>query len=215
MDGSDPTGCTFTIQVADRPYSLRAETVGSCKDWVITLNRIKEARMHIGNVELVAPKFHHPPDFLDRSESSELSARVVVKANRQRTRAVDEGVKSWDQLVAEGGKPPDFLSDSPVTLTQPGVTPERPPKRIVAHLPPRVMARWEKRKSVFHNVGRRIKRWAKRRVSTLRCIGSEDDVHLDHHVHPPGHDDPVVVGAFSHASGCTEIAAYKQKCLTS
>ena len=52
-DDEDPEGRVFAIQVSDRPYYLRAETRASCKDWVINLNRVREARLEIGGIQLV------------------------------------------------------------------------------------------------------------------------------------------------------------------
>jgi len=213
IDEEDQSGCTFHIQVANRPYSLRAENSGTCKDWVITLNRVKEARMQIGGFELVEP-FKAPPDLLDHSEQVKeivddddefagATPRVVLRANRQRTRAVvDENVKTWDQLVQVSyGAPPDLISGSPMasrkqvaisgpySLTEVEQQEEERQRIMAQHLPPQVMARWEKRRSVMYSMGRKIVRWA-RRVRELRCSADESDVHLDPRVHPPGHDDP-------------------------
>jgi len=213
IDEEDQKGCTFNIQVANRPYALRAENSGTCKDWVITLNRVKEARMHIGGFELVEA-FKAPPDLLDHSEQMKgieddddefagATARVVLRANRQRTRAVvDENVKTWDQLVqVSDGAPPDLISGSPMasrkqvsisgalSLTEEEQEEEERQRIMAQHLPPQVMARWEKRRSIMYSMGRKIVRWA-RRVRELRCSADESDVHLDPRVHPPGHDDP-------------------------
>jgi len=208
IDEDDQSGCTFQIQVANRPYALRAENSGTCKDWVITLNRVKEARMHIGGFELITP-FKAPPDLLDHNEQMKATAndeeeefagatpRVVLRANRQRTRAVvDQNVKTWDQLVqVADGAPPDLISGSPMASRKSGMVAmageqdlEEDQEVIMTHLPPQVMARWEKRRSLVYSMGRKIVRWA-RRVRELRCSADESDVHLDSRVHPPGHDD--------------------------
>lgn len=48
MDPSDASGCTFTIEVAGRPYYLCADTKEKATDWCINLNRSKEARANLG-----------------------------------------------------------------------------------------------------------------------------------------------------------------------
>jgi hypothetical protein len=53
IDTDDKTEHSFRIQVLGRLYQLRANSRASCQDWVITLNRVKEARMQQGNVKLV------------------------------------------------------------------------------------------------------------------------------------------------------------------
>lgn len=57
LDYSDSNGCTFTIEVAGRSYYLCADAKERARDWVITLNRVKEARMKIGGLRIVQPKF--------------------------------------------------------------------------------------------------------------------------------------------------------------
>lgn len=50
MDPSDTSGCTFTIEVAGRPYYLCADTKEKATDWCINLNRSKEARANLGGM---------------------------------------------------------------------------------------------------------------------------------------------------------------------
>jgi PH domain len=78
IDSSDPAGCCFMINISERPYHLRAESKAACRDWVITLNRVKEARMQQGNVKLVSS--NQPPDLLDEH----YTPRVVVVAKAAR-----------------------------------------------------------------------------------------------------------------------------------
>lgn len=73
QDKSDPTGCSFTIQVAGRPYYLLAQDRSTCKDWVINLNRVREARIQVGRMKLVNGR-----------EEGKYAGRVVVRANRRR-----------------------------------------------------------------------------------------------------------------------------------
>ena len=98
INHGDQSGCCFVINISERPYHLRADSSAACKDWVITLNRVKEARMHEGNVKLVMPEdmMNSTPDLLDLS----FTPRVVVVANRQRTHAVEDDVdfNAWEGM---------------------------------------------------------------------------------------------------------------------
>ncbi len=101
VNNEDENGCCFTIHIAERPYHLRADSKTAMKDWVITLNRVKEARMQEGNVKLFMPKDfqkNQPPiDLLD--DQNFTTPRVVVVANRQRTHAVeDDDFHSWEAI---------------------------------------------------------------------------------------------------------------------
>lgn len=91
----DSSGCTFHIQVADRPYSLKAESSSSCVDWVITLNRTKEARLQVGRVKLVSPQYAQ--DAVDSKDAP----RVLLQANRPRTRHFQDA-EQWQQIIATG-----------------------------------------------------------------------------------------------------------------
>jgi len=108
ISAEDKSGCTFHIQVADRPYSLMAESESVCVDWVITLNRVKEARMQIGRVKLVIPKLPvlQPAASMDeKDENYKLdegndactAVRVVLEANRPRTRCADNS--QWQEIM--------------------------------------------------------------------------------------------------------------------
>lgn len=183
VDEADSKGTAFSIQVLGRLYHLRAESKVSCKDWVITLNRVKEARLNQGNVKLVAPSFQSQPlDFLDPHRQSDdmVAPRVVVVANRQRTRAVDES-QEWDKLIRVDGKPVDGS-----TLSDPFDIKRR------SALGTAVVARWSKRRSSLSRLGTKFIKWA-RSLKKYRCTQIEEEgvagVALDHHVHPPGHDD--------------------------
>jgi hypothetical protein len=173
MSPGDPLSCTFLIQVVDRPYSLRADNKATCKDWVITLNRIKEARFQLGGVKLVSPEFHHQTvDLLDKDATGEIAPRVVLSANRQRTRAVDgENVDSWQSLLDHENK----LNASIAAEHHSSTEREN-------------LARWQKRRSMLYSLRRAAVRWA--RSIRMSCMnGSPDQDVLDSHCHPPGHDD--------------------------
>ena len=170
MDTEDPKECSFRIQVLGRQYHLKAGTRAECKDWVIMLNRVKEARLEQGNVKLVgAPTHHH--NRMDLLDSGNSTPRVIVLANRQRTKAVDEA-EQWDQLIREDPTDPTYISQkrrSAVTTA--------------------VVARWTKRHSSLQRLGTKLSRWA-RSLKKYSCADIErEKIFLDRHVHPPGHDD--------------------------
>lgn len=159
INREDPTGCWFTINISARPYHLRADTRAACNDWVITLNRVKEARMQQGNVKLL-----EPPDLLDH----DYTPRVVVVANRDRTRAVDDGeIHSWE---AGAWNDPAKKNSTYVTPTS------------------NRLARWQKPRNSLSRLKDKVLRWA-RSLRKLGCMSADNQVVLDHHVHPPGHDD--------------------------
>jgi hypothetical protein len=149
-------------------YHLRSDNRATCKDWVITLNRVKEARLQQGNVKLL----NRTVDFFHDSEEN-VTPRVVVVANRQRTRAVDEDGQ-WNQLYQTPDDP-----ENPLYLEQ---------KRLSA-IGTAAVARWSKRRSILQRLGSKLARWAKS-VKKYGCQDVDtDDIALDRHVHPPGHDD--------------------------
>jgi len=156
----DSSGTTFTISISKRPYHLRADSKAACKDWVITLNRVKEARMQEGNVKL-SIRSNQPIDLLDQ----DFTPRVVVVANRQRTRAVDvDEIESWNNDPAN---PANNEFSSPSS------------KRL---------ARWQKPGHSLKRLANKLVRWA-RSIRKYGCTDAENQVMLDRHLHPPGHDD--------------------------
>ena len=195
-DDEDPEGRVFAIQVSDRPYYLRAETKAACKDWVINLNRVREARLEIGGIQLVQPHFSHDYNEIEvvdaggsagggdrnRSESDEYAARVVMIANRNRTRAIatTETEESLKQMIQnqrassmDVGGVADFLNapSSPgKSGTEGGLRLEHSPGgRVLAdHLPPVVLARWQKRRSNFQRLRYRLTQWA-RKINVMAC----------------------------------------------
>ena len=191
VNDDDPKGCSFTMQVLGRPYYLRAESRAVCKDWVITLNRIKEARLQQGNVKLVNHHkhllFRSPPDLLDRNVST-YTQGVVAVANRQRTRAVDESVMdNIEEMMLKGqAEPGDAEVDSAGYY-------EAPDSESLSQV---VLARWQKRKSSMSKVASKVSRWA-RSLKKYNCADEDTGVRLDRHVHPPGHDNPKVSSSSS------------------
>lgn len=174
IDAEDSSGCTFFIQVADRPYSLQAENKQTCIDWVINLNRVREARMQVGGVKLVTPRFKHSlPDFRQgHQRKAEVAPRVVLDANRPRTRAVDDE-QQWREMT-----------ETQVQVAQPTVTYEA----LVTSLN---LAKWNKPRNTFYRVKRRVIKWARSiKLLAVSCTNSSDPAVLDSHLHPPGHDFP-------------------------
>jgi len=156
----DPNGSSFTINIKNRPYHLRADSKVSCNDWVITLNRIKEARLRQGNVKLVNSQ---PPDLLDI-----VAPRVVVVAARQRTHAVDDD----DVLQWEGNS----WNENPAAEEE------------FIYDPTNSKAKWQKSTRQLSRFAGKVLRWA-RSIRRYGCTSADEQVVLDRHVHPPGHDD--------------------------
>jgi hypothetical protein len=167
INSEDEKECCFIINIAERPYHLRAESPAACKDWVITLNRVKEARMHEGNVKLIMPsEINQPPDLLEQ----DLTPRVVVVANRQRTHAVeDDDIASWEAVggVKENSNANKFTVTPPTSAR---------------------LARWQKPKTSIARIASKLLAWA-RSIRKHGCEHADNHVVLDHHLHPPGHDD--------------------------
>ena len=141
-------GCCFTIHIAKRPYHLRADSKTAMKDWVITLNRVKEARMQEGNVKLFMPndfqKNQQPIDLLDDNFNT---PRVVVVANRQRTHAVeDEDFHSWEANIGMEGK---MAGENGVGGTA-------------------SIGRWQKPKTSIRDLASKMLRWA-RSIKKYHC----------------------------------------------
>lgn len=178
INDEDEKECCFIINISERPYHLRADSPAACKDWVITLNRVKEARMHEGNVKLLLPnEINQPPDLLDLS----FTPRVVVIANRQRTHAVeDDDIASWEALGGrnENTNPNKFDATPPASAR---------------------LARWQKPKTSIARFASKLLAWA-RNIRRHGCQDAENHVVLDHHLHPPGHDDKVRQGAPGHGA---------------
>lgn len=203
VNEDDPKGCSFTMQVLGRPYYLRAESRAVCKDWVITLNRIKEAKLQQGNVKLANHQNKHilfrtPPDLLDRNVSN-YTQGVVAVANRQRTRAVDESVMdNIEEMILKGQSE---QGDAEVVGAGYYETPDSDSLSQV------VLARWQKRKSSMSKIASKVSRWA-RSLKKYNCADEDTGAHLDSRVHPPGHDNPKVSSC-----SCPVLCAVQTICL--
>jgi hypothetical protein len=211
IDSDDKTEHSFRIQVQGRLYHLRANSRASCHDWVITLNRVKEARMQQGNVKLVGLPTATTASSLATSALDLLqnagkgsnptatavsqpdgTPRVVVVSNRERTRAVDEE-EQWDQLIRVDPHTLEMDVD-PVT----GDSMYAHNKRL-SSFSTVVAARWTKHQSSLQRVGTKLSKWARsvKKYSCTTADGTSDTpahsssygVQLDKYLHPPGHDD--------------------------
>jgi hypothetical protein len=180
INHEDEKGCCFTINISERPYHLRADSKAACKDWVITLNRVKEARMEVGHVKLSMPDCtNNPPDLLDR----DYTPRVVVVANRQRTHVVeDDELHSWEVL---GGAD----ENNPFVAVIAASKANNPNYNVV--IPPTVsrLARWQKPRNSINLIAVKVLAWA-RSLRKYGCSDPEGHVVLDQRLHPPGHNDP-------------------------
>ena len=175
IDKTDPDECTFTIQVKNRPYYLRAENKARCNDWVIILNRAREARMNVGNIQFVKTKSRDGVDGplmatgstnRDQSDSDEYAQPcIVISALRPRTRAV----RDFEGETDVQNHPPDLLtSNTAIEEEQIEVLnwTERPYQKYQAGAGDAAgdsesMAKWQKRHSVMHTLSLRFLRWAR------------------------------------------------------
>jgi hypothetical protein len=187
-DNGDVSGRTFTIQVAGRPYFLRAEDRSTCKDWVINLNRVREARIQLGRmklVEVVPSSEDHlrgPDTNSFRKESGDYVSRVVVKANRSRT----HGARDESELleIYGGGDPAYEENQRPPNEAQP----QTPMVLVRARSQPNfsniapvgdLLARWDKKRNRIAVMRTKLIRWA-RQVKIVKCVGDERDVVAQH-----------------------------------
>ena len=173
IDQTDPDQSTFTIQVSNRPYFLRAEDKTQCNDWVITLNRAREARMNVGNIQLAAPNTTNPDDpHRSQAGSDEFQSHIVISALRPRTHGSDlppdlltchteeeqqqiEVMGNWDHLETTGKIP------SPRKSPTPSETP---------------MAKWQKKHSTMHQLSLRFLKWARSITKQADACRREKDV---------------------------------------
>ena len=158
IDSDDNTDYSFRIQVMGRLYHLRANSRTSCHDWIITLNRVKEARMQQGNVKQNGKSTSHVEDG---------TPRVVVVSNRERTRAVDEE-DQWDQLIRVDPHHTTLEMDvDPVT----GESMYAHNKRL-SSIGTVVAARWTNHQSSLQRLGTKVSKWA-RSVKQYSCTTAD------------------------------------------
>lgn len=156
MDPTDPQQSTFTIQVSNRPYYLRAANKIHANDWVITLNRAREARLQVGNIQLHTPHVSDDPYQSQAGmHNDEYAPCIVISALRPRTHGSDfpdllshantdeegeqiEVMENWDRRK-EG--------ETNMDATGEGGVPS--------------MAKWQKKHSTMHQLSLRFLKWAR------------------------------------------------------
>ena len=110
IDVSEPVGATFIIQVKNRPYYLRAENKECAEDWVINLNRVREARFGIGGMKLTTSTKGKVPDLISSTAGQRegsvgaaaaanpsMPVGFVVSSNRQRSHALRQDGHDGDR----------------------------------------------------------------------------------------------------------------------
>jgi len=133
---------------------------------------VKEARLQQGNVKLVDAHRQHPVDLLDPNVDT-VAPRIVLVANRERTRAVAE-TQDWESLIAV---------DEMTEKTEDGSAAQSDLKRRSA-LGNVVLARWSKRKTALSRLSTKLSQWA-RSIRKYGCA-SEDNTNLDRFANPHG-----------------------------
>jgi hypothetical protein len=186
IDKTDPDECTFTIQVKNRPYYLRAENKARCNDWVIILNRAREARMNVGNIQFVKTKSRDGVDGplmsagsanRDQSDSDEYAQPcIVISALRPRTRAV----RDFEGEMDVQNHPPDLLTSNTAQEEEQIEVlnwTDRPSQKYQAGAgDSESMAKWQKRHSVMHTLSLRFLRWARSITQHADTCRRERDV---------------------------------------
>ncbi len=206
IDKTDPDECTFTIQVSNRPYYLRAEDKARCNDWVIILNRAREARHGWGNIQLVNPTMNNIDNVVvngggggggGRSQAGshdEFGPCIVISALRPRTQAVNYGEE--DVVL-----PPDLLSAGGMGSSEEQEQIEVMDGRDVntqllmmqqQHQQQQyqmeeeelqqqqggrpVVVKWQKRHSAIHHLSMRLVNWARSITSNADACRRQKDV---------------------------------------
>jgi len=196
IDQTDPEECSFTIQVKGRPYYLRAEDKARCNDWVIILNRAREARMNVGNIQLVTNKEDgvvvEGGGHRSQAGSDDYAQPcIVISALRPRTKAV----VNFEGDADLQNQPPDLLSSntteeeqievefssqgqlpSPSSSQQQGVVGVVGASSASSPIPSTGMAKWQKRHSKMHMLSLRFLKWARSITHQADACRRESDV---------------------------------------
>jgi len=182
MDDTDPADCSFIIDVAGRKYHLCAESKDHAMDWVISMNRVREARMEIGNLKLIHPL-----------QEDDITPRVVMVAKRKRAKGLgiedfNEDINSIGHIDGENvnnitgvtfseasspGSGTESVDSSNINSEQEALAAARQP----SNRRQRALLRWRKRRPSYQNWMRRLSRWAKR-LTSVRFVIREDFQHL-------------------------------------
>jgi len=204
LDFTDEGGQTFYIEVKGRNYHLYADTKERARDWVINLNRVKEARMQIGGLKLIEPRFENKfsglgnddgrlpssrslLDGRDEMEDDQVAARVVIYAARPRSRGLGkDDFSEMERSLDEQNYGRERTSRLP-TMSPASDPSSMSPTSLSKHtlavgnaVHQNIVVRWTKRRSAIQNWTRRLSRWAKR-LTMVRCIVKDDVVHFPDH----------------------------------
>merc|ERR1711966_201311 len=205
IDKSDTEECTFTIAVKNRPYYLRAEDKARCNDWVIILNRAREARMHVGNIQLAASgegRATHP----SQPGDGDYAPCIVISALRPRTRAVmdleeDKDLHTAGTVEGAAGGIPDLLTSN-TAIEEEQIEVMAWEDRLGQHSqevvgvvggrmlsPPlpaggQSHAKWQKRHSYMHLLSLRFLKWARSITNQADACrkGEESSIVIPAHV---------------------------------
>ena len=239
IDTDDKTEHSFRIQVLGRLYKLRANSRASCQDWVITLNRVKEARMQQGNVKLVGlpkttttatldllnvnspkPQQQQQQQLLHNDSEHNFmdgTPRVVVVSNRERTHGVDEE-EQWEQLIRiDDNNNNHGLSG--INNHDTDIDPAAPVEAIysgttgskrLSSIGTVVAARWTKHSSKIQRFRNKLSKWA-RSVKQYSCTGNNDAVIMTSGGRPPHHGDVVHLDKYLHPPGHDDKQRHKQQ----
>jgi len=185
MDDTDPAGCSFIIEVAGRNYCLCADSKDHAMDWVISMNRVREARMEIGNLKLIEPLQNEIKILALQNEikilEDDCTPRVVIVAPRKRAKGL--GMEDFnEEEEAEDNKNDRNVTGhtealSPVSEAE-SIVSSNTSSRYMGNKRQGVLARWKKRRSSYQNWMRRLSRWAQR-LRSVRCVIKDDFEHLD------------------------------------
>ena len=211
LDSTDAAGCTFFIEVKGRNYYLCADTKEKARDWVISLNRVKEARMQIGGLKLIDPSFEGSVGTSGGEDNDnmvmqnidgddpddQVAARIVMVAARKRLKGLgkDDFGEMERSLDGHQNNPNDKTGLTSLPSAGTGSLPNTPNRLTNAAnrasvnlvsagklVQNNVKVRWTKRRSAMQNWTRRISRWAKR-ITMVRCIIKDDVVHFNEQLH--------------------------------
>jgi len=186
MDDTDPSDCSFIIDVAGRNYHLCANSKDHAIDWVISINRVREARMEIGNLKLIYPLPEH-----------DITPRVVMVAPRKRAKGL--GIEDFNEDIKRSMRSISHIDDENVNNITSGTISEASspgggtesvdssninseqeasgPVGQPSTRRQRALLRWTKRRPSYQNWMRRLSRWAKR-LRSMRFVVRDDFQHL-------------------------------------
>ena len=198
IDKTDPEECTFTIQVSNRPYYLRAEDKARCNDWVIILNRAREARHGWGNIQLVNPTMDDEDGVGgvgvgggSRSQAGsddEFGPCIVISALRPRTQAVnygeDNAVLPPDLLSSGGGGGGGSADEEQIEVLHGADNPQllmmqqqqQQYQMEDEQLQQGATVKWQKRHSAIHHLSMRMLKWARSITSNADACRRQKDV---------------------------------------